>query len=216
VADVARKQAALQKERSAGVRWALEQAEIARSWAETSREQMELELQAADTAWTVAAQQETAAVSARQLATTELEEARAAQLAAVAEREEAAATGVAAKMEAEDLEHARAILDLQVAQHATSQTALAQAQSEALRLEQLAKDLAEHSYPPSLLDPDDVISSYVNEDVEPCREDDLDDDRPVAAMRASNIAYIWLPCNAWLSDTLGGSYRGQVRLWWSY
>lgn len=182
VATVARMQSALQKERSAGVSRALEQAEIARFQTEKSRDQMELVLQAADTAWTKAVQQEAVAVSSRQLAKEELEQVRAAH--SVVQRQQAAATAAMANMETqhtEDVEHARARLDLQVAQYTTEQTTLSEAQSEALRLEQLAEDLTEQSYPPALLDPDG--SEYI----ESRREHGLDDDRPVAAMRESII-----------------------------
>lgn len=143
---------------------------------------MELVLQAADTAWTKAVQQEAVAVSSRQLAKEELEQVRAAH--SVVQRQQAAATAATANMETqhtEDVEHARARLDLQVAQYTTEQTTLSEAQSEALRLEQLAEDLTEQSYPPALLDPDG--SEYI----ESRREHGLDDDRPVAAMRESII-----------------------------
>ncbi len=190
-----RKQAALQKHRSEAVTLALDQAAMTRSLAAEARARMELVLQAADAAQAVADRKAAAAAAARELARSELQEMVVAQSAAVKEREEAAAAAAAAQLEAEDVEHAKMMLDTKIALLVKAQTKVKEAQAEVLRLTQLAEDRAAQSavIPPiSLVDQDPDKIDYDSEDGESIGQDCPGDYRPVADMRASYLSKLVL------------------------
>lgn len=188
VSVVAQQKLGLQKERSAGVRRALEAAAQARVKAEAEAKAARVALQVADTARATADREAAAAASARELANAQLEEMRTAQSAAAVEREEAAAAALAVNEEAEDVARARITLDSMVAAHTNAQTIFLEAKHEALRLTQAAEDRAAQSAvipPPSVFDQDP--DHHAHEDAESTQQYDhfVEGHQTVAEMRAS-------------------------------
>ena len=213
-ANVAQRQKAMQKEQSEGVARALEEAEMARAFAEEAREEATLALLVASRAQEAADTEAAEARAARETANAELAEAEAARAKAVEERQQAVAAQEEAAEEAADVAHAKMMLSAKLSTHEVAKAAAVRAREEAVRAAKVAEVVAEQSAvippPPSSLEEDEE-GAYEEDEEDEDEDEEEEEEQEQDAEGASLLRYPLREQGDHSVDCSGGGGGGSRR-----